>query len=156
MPVALFLFFCWALTIVAVFFRPIFLLPDVLMLAMLYLFYFSPQVKLWRYLLPISLLMDLAAQVVLGFHGILYLSFAIIIFPLRPYWQVLSLFEQVMGIICTAVGFQILRYLFLYLIEGIPAPAGWYWTILLQIIIWPFMRRITEWFSIRYLPREPS
>lgn len=154
--VLLYFLLAWVVMVVAAFFRTWFLLPDLLLPVILYLFYYYPSVPLWRCLIPVSLLMDLAGQVSFGFHGLLFTITAFVAFPLRPYWQMVSVFEQIAGMICLSIGFQVVRFLLLYMIEGIPAPQGWYWIMLWQMLIFPVMRGVTTWFVLRYLPREAS
>lgn len=126
------------------------------MVAIVYLYYFAPKVPLWRCLLPITLLMDIAANVCFGFHGLLYALTALVVFPLRPYWQITSVFEQLVGMIFLTIGYTVVKFLMLYILEGIPAPSGWLWTAAMLILVWPIMRGICSWFVLKYLPRETS
>ena len=43
------------------YYAPWFVLPDVVMVTAVYVFLFIPQLPLWRWLLPTSLLMDVAS-----------------------------------------------------------------------------------------------
>lgn len=156
LPLFIFFLACWAVMVLGAFFRPWLLLPDICMVATIYVFYFAPKAPIWRCLLPITLLMDIGANVCFGFHGLLYVLTAAAVFPLRPYWQITSVFEQLIGMILVASGFTVLQFLLLYVLEGIPAPVGWPWTIVILILLWPIMRGIAAWFVLKYLPRENS
>ena len=62
----------WALMVGADYYAPWFVLPDVVMVTALYVFLFIPQLPLWRWLLPTSLLMDVASGSPFGFHALFY------------------------------------------------------------------------------------
>lgn len=156
LPMSLFLILCWALMVLLSYFRPWILLPDIPMVAMVYFYYFAPKVPLWRCVFPLTLLMDMAANVCFGFHGVLYALAALVIFPLRPYWQMTSVFEQLVAVIFLALGYTVVKFLMLYVIAGIPAPTGWLWSVLMLIGVWPLMRALTGWFVLKYFPRERS
>lgn len=146
----------WAATVLVSFWVPWILLPDLLMVMMIYLYYYAPQSPLWRCLLPISLLMDLSVQVPFGFHGLLYVLVAGLAFPLRQYWRVCSFVEQMLAVLLMAVFYPLIRFLLIYLLFGISAPAGWYWTIVGQILLWPVLRALMQRFAARHLLRGLS
>lgn len=150
LPLFLYFFACWLLLSLAAFFRPWLLLPDIIAMALLYLFYYQPQLPLWRAFLPVSLLMDLSAQVSLGFHGLLYALAALIVFPLHSYWRTVSVFEQLLGVLFLGVGLTVLKFLLLYVLEGVPAPSGWLWCIAAQLLAWPLMRMLSLIFMQQY------
>ena len=150
LPLLLYFFVCWLLLTVGAYFRPWLLLPDITVMVLLYLFYYQPRLPLWRAFLPISFLLDLSAQVSIGFHGVLYGLTALLIFPLHTYWRTVSVFEQLLGVIFLGAGFIVLKFLLLYIVEGIPAPAGWLWCFLLQLAAWPLMRMLSLIFMQYY------
>lgn len=149
MPVLLlfaYFFCCWLALIAGAFFHAWLLLPDIVLMVLLYLFYCQPQLPLWRTCLPITLLLDLSAQVSIGFHGFLYGLTALMILPLHHYWRTVSVFEQLLGVLFLGAGFVVLKFLLLYILEGIPAPAGWLWSFIWQLLAWFVMRVVSLFF----------
>lgn len=150
LPLALYFFCCWLVLNIAAYFQAWLLLPDLLLMALLYLFYYQPQLPLWRAFLPISLLLDLSAQLPLGFHGVFYGLAALLVFPLRDYWRRVSVFEQLLALSFLTLLLTVLKFLLLYWVVGIPAPAAWLWCLLGQLAAWPVMRMISLWFMSNY------
>lgn len=155
-PMMAFFLLCWVVMVILSYFQPWLLLPDITMISMVYFYYFSPKAPLWRCLFPLTILMDMSANVCLGFHGVLYALTALVVFPLRPYWQMTSLFEQLFAVIFFALGYIVVKFLMLYVVEGIPAPNGWLWTVVMLLVVWPLMRGLTGWLVFTYFPREHS
>lgn len=153
-PVFLFLLSGWAVQMLLAVFAPWIVLPDILVVMMVYLYFHAPTLPIWRYLLPVSLLADMAASVWLGFHGLLYTIMAFALFPMRRFWIVSSTFEQIAAMIVTSVCFVILKFLLFYLVMRVPAISGWYGSILAQLLIWPIINVLTSKFIMRFIPRE--
>lgn len=152
-----FLFFAaWAVMTFAAFFIPWPLLPDVVVVMAVYLHYFVPAVPRWRCLLPVSLLMDMAAHVFFGFHGLLYGVTALAVAPVRRFWQRAHFFEKTICVVAVSVAFQVAKFLLYFLAADIPAPSGWYRTMVAQIVIWPLVSAVVGWFVRRHLPRAVS
>lgn len=147
------LFLAWAIMVFAAFFIPFPLLPDVIVVIAVYLCCFVPEVPQWRCVLPVSLLMDMAAHVFFGFHGLLYALVALSVVPLRRSWQYASFFERAIAVVSLSIVFQLAKFLLYFLVAGIPAPPGWYQTIVAQIVIWPLVGGLSGWFVRRYLAR---
>ena len=152
LPVFAVLFFAWASMTLAAFFIPWPLLPDVVVVIVVYLQFFAPSAPRWRCVLPLSLLMDMAARVCFGSHGLLYGLVALSALPLRRAWQRAPLFERLFAVVSIAVVFQIAKFLLYFLVAAVPAPVGWYFTMLAQIVVWP----LVCWLVRPYLPREVS
>lgn len=143
----------WLLTAFVHYYLPWVLLPDLFLVSIVYLRFVAPQLPVWRTLLPISLLMDMGAAVPLGFHGLLYVVVAFVAYGIRAYWQRAPVFEQLLAVTIISAGFIIVKFMAYYFLFGIPAPHDWYWTLLAQIAIWPFVRYLTLWVVMRFLPR---
>lgn len=150
------LFLAWATMVFAAFFIPFPLLPDVVVVIAVYLHYFVPAVPQWRCVLPVSLLMDMAAHVFFGFHGLLYAVAALSVAPVRRSWQYASFFERSIAVVAISIAFQVAKFLLYFLVAGIPVPPGWYQTIAAQIVIWPFVGGLSGWFVRRYFARALS
>lgn len=84
-PVGLLFVLLWALMVGADFYASWFVLPDVVVIVALYFFLFVPQLPLWRWLLPVSLLMDVASTAPFGFHALFYALAALMSLPFPGY-----------------------------------------------------------------------
>lgn len=123
----IFLLFWWAVMLAADFFFAWFKLPDAVLAGVLYWFVLCPAQPLWRWVLPVSLLMDVAADVPLGFHALLYTLAALAVLPLLDIWRSSAPVVAVFIVIGVALLLQILRCLLHFFLSGIPAPSGWLW-----------------------------
>ena len=139
----------WALMVGADFYAPWFVLPDVVMVAALYLFLFVSQLPLWRWLLPVSLLMDVASASPFGFHALFYALGALMVSPFPGIWRMAAPVVSVMVLCLLAFALQVLRCLLFYLWQGVPAPPGWLWGGLLSLLLLPLVR----WFADRSAQR---
>jgi len=115
----------WALMVGADYYAPWFVLPDVVMVTALYVFLFIPQLPLWRWLLPTSLLMDVASGSPFGFHALFYALAALMALPFPNIWRMAAPIVSVLVLGALAFALQVVRCLLFFLWQGGPAPPGW-------------------------------
>ena len=139
----------WALMVGADYYAPWFVLPDVVMVTALYVFLFIPQLPLWRWLLPTSLLMDVASGSPFGFHALFYALGALMALPFPGIWRMAAPIVSVLVLGALAFALQVVRCLLFYLWQGVPAPPGWLWGGLLSLLLLPILR----WFADRSAQR---
>lgn len=128
------------------------LLPDLLVLMLLQLVFIVPSPSIWRFLLPLSLLMDISAQMFLGFYGLLYGLSVLMLLPLTKFWLQGSALEQLLLVVVFSLVFVVSKYLLAYLLTASPAPSGWYWPVLTQVMCWPLLRGIVAMVNDRFNP----
>lgn len=143
-PVGLLFMLLWALMVGADFYASWFVLPDVVIVTALYLFLFVPQLPLWRWLLPVSLLMDVAAATPFGFHALFYALAALMSLPFPGVWRMAAPAVSVLVLCLLAFALQVLRCLMLFAWQGVPAPPGWLWGGMLALLCLPFLRWLAE------------
>lgn len=137
------LFFCaWLLMQGLNFYFSWFSLPDLLFISVSGVFFEFPKLRLWRYLLPVSLLADLSAAAPLGFHGLLYGTDLLIIFSFYRYWLQISSAGRLTLLLLGSAFIQFWRCLLLYLFTGLTAPHGWFWAIPIQFLIWSIIHSL--------------
>ncbi len=124
------------------------LIPDIFLLILLQWFLLAPIPAIWRFALPLSLLMDFAGQIFLGFHGLMYALVALTVMPLSMFWSRASVLEQFIILVLISLGYIVVRALLIFALTDIPASSGWYWPIISQLAIWPFLQTMSE--SWRY------
>ncbi|MDO4642813.1 MAG: rod shape-determining protein MreD [Cardiobacteriaceae bacterium] len=144
MHLGLLLFFLWAMMLVMDFYVPWFVLPDVIVIVVLYVFLFVPQLPLWRWVLPISLLMDVASDSPFGFHALFYTLAALMSLPFPKIWRMVAPIVGVFVLCLLAIVLQILRCLLLFLWQGIPASPGWMWGALFSLLLLPLLRWLAD------------
>lgn len=135
------------------FFMPWLSVPDLMMPALLYIYYYRPNLPLWRAMFVVSLLMDLSANVHFGFYGLFYGLFALALFPLRFYWKSVSDFMQIFLLFVIVFVFAFIKIFLLYVFEGVHALKFWWLTILFQFVLWVPMRFLTLW-VLRFFPNR--
>lgn len=110
------------------FFFAWFKLPDAVLAGVLYWFVLFPEQPLWRWVLPVSVLMDVAADVPLGFHALFYTLAILAILPVLDFWRSSAPVVALTLVVVMALLLQILRCLLHFFLSGIPAPSGWWLT----------------------------
>ena len=100
------------------YYAPWFVLPDVVMVTALYVFLFIPQLPLWRWLLPTSLLMDVASGSPFGFHALFYALAALMALPFPNIWRMAAPIVSVLVLGALAFALQWCACLLFFLWRG--------------------------------------
>ncbi|MDO4435610.1 MAG: rod shape-determining protein MreD [Cardiobacteriaceae bacterium] len=144
------LLLAWLSMLVAKFFVSWFVLPDMVLMVAVVLFFAQPVQPLWRILLPISLLSDVAAGTYLGYHAAFYVLVLLLCYRLKLLWFEASLLVRTVLLVVMSGVVQVLRCLLLYLLMDIVAPKGWAWGALMQGLLFPFMAEWILWCVHRF------
>lgn len=146
------LFGAWLLMVVLKFFVAWFALPELVLMTAVVLFFAQPLVPIWRALLPLSLLSDVATGSYLGYHAGFYVLVLALCYRLRPLWFEASLMTRAIVLVVMSGAVQVLRCLLLYVLMDIVAPNGWVWGAVLQGILFPFVAELGLWSVHRFAP----
>lgn len=146
----------WFVMLMGDWFLPWFIVPDTVLLVWIALIVTFESVPLWPALLAVSLLMDLSAEVGLGFHALAYGVCALPVLLAAPQMRLASGVEQLVLLAVFSALAAIVKGVVLYVVEGIPMPPGWVLAVGVQMMLWPFARNLAEWMMRPHLPRDDA
>ena len=146
----------WFIMLMMDWFFPWFILPDTVLLMWIALLMAFNAAPLWPALLAVSLLMDLSANVGLGFHALAYGICALPVLLTMQQMRLASGVEQLIMIALFSALAAIAKGILLYVGEGIPMPSGWVLAVGVQMMLWPFARALAEWMMRPYIPKDDA
>lgn len=150
------LFAAWLTMLFGDWFFPWFALPDLVMLGWVALRFAFAAAPVWPPVLLVSLFMDTAAQVPLGFHALMQALCALLLLPGMRRLRLSSGVEQLAVIAFVSVFAALGKGLLLYVMMGMPMPSGWPFAIAVQIMAWPFARALGEVLMRPHVPRDEA